>query len=170
MQRTGAHLHFEFATDFALYYSHACHSPACLQWRQDPPQMRHRQEQTRRCGVASQRWRARIIHCKDTINFHATAHVYAISNNSNCRSCDIDVHDDDCDRKWDDGDGNRSCKGSRELCENNPGVRDTEVFSLRGPRFWMKPVHNRINFDSSFLKFDSSVVSLSWCVRIWTVF
>ena len=26
---------------------------------------------------------------------------------------------------------------------------DTEVFSLRGPRFWMKPVHNRINFHSS---------------------
>ena len=26
---------------------------------------------------------------------------------------------------------------------------DTEVFSLRGPRFWIEPVHNRIIFDSS---------------------
>ena len=25
----------------------------------------------------------------------------------------------------------------------------TEVFSLRGPRFWIEPVHNRIFFDSS---------------------
>ena len=57
MQRTGAHLYFEFATDFVLYYSHDCHSPACLQWRRNPPQIGHRQEQTRRCGVAAQRWR-----------------------------------------------------------------------------------------------------------------
>ena len=57
MQRTGAHLYFEFATDFVLYYSHDCHSPACLQWRRHPPQNGHRREQTRRCGVAAQRWR-----------------------------------------------------------------------------------------------------------------
>ena len=57
MQRTGAHLYFEFATDFVLYYSHDCHSPACLQSRQHPPQNGHRREQTRRCGVAAQRWR-----------------------------------------------------------------------------------------------------------------
>ncbi len=57
MQRTCAHLYFEFATDFLLYYSHDCHSPACLQWRHDPPQSGHRHEPTRRCGVAAQRWR-----------------------------------------------------------------------------------------------------------------
>ena len=57
MQRTGAHLYFEFAADFVLYYSHDCHSPACLQSRQHPPQIGHRREQTRRCGVAAQGWR-----------------------------------------------------------------------------------------------------------------
>jgi hypothetical protein len=57
MQRTGAHLYFEFATDLVLYYSHDCHSPACLQGRRNPPQNGHRLEQTRRCGVAAQRWR-----------------------------------------------------------------------------------------------------------------
>jgi hypothetical protein len=30
MQRTGAHLHFNFAADFVLYYSHDfSHPPAC---------------------------------------------------------------------------------------------------------------------------------------------
>ena len=64
MQRTGAHLYFEFAADFVLYYSHDCHSPACLQSRQHPPQIGHRQghlchrpETTTNCGVAAQRWR-----------------------------------------------------------------------------------------------------------------
>jgi hypothetical protein len=57
MQRTGAHLYFEFAADFVLYYSHDFHSPACLQWRQHPPQNSHRRKQTRRCGIAAQRWR-----------------------------------------------------------------------------------------------------------------
>ena len=56
MQRTSAHLYFEFATDFVLYYSH-CHSPACLQSRHNAPQIGHRREQTRRRGVAAQRWR-----------------------------------------------------------------------------------------------------------------
>ena len=31
MQTIGAHLYFELATDFVLYYSHDSHSPACLQ-------------------------------------------------------------------------------------------------------------------------------------------
>ena len=57
MQRTGAHLYFEFAADFVLYYSHDFHSPACLQSRQHPPQIGHRREQIRRCGVAAQCWR-----------------------------------------------------------------------------------------------------------------
>ena len=53
-------LFFSFASnfaDFVLYYSHAFHSPACLQLGQHPPQIGHRREQTRRCGVAAQRWR-----------------------------------------------------------------------------------------------------------------
>jgi hypothetical protein len=57
MQMTGAHLYFEFATDFVLCYCYTSHSPACLQRRQVPPKMRHRREQTRRCGVAAQRYR-----------------------------------------------------------------------------------------------------------------
>jgi hypothetical protein len=50
-------LHFEFATDFVLYYSHDCHLPARLQFWQDTPQIGSRREETRRCGVSSQRWR-----------------------------------------------------------------------------------------------------------------
>jgi hypothetical protein len=57
-------LFFNFASnfaDFVLYYSNDCHSPACLQFRRHPPQKCHRQEQTRRCGVAAQRWRFTVI-------------------------------------------------------------------------------------------------------------
>jgi hypothetical protein len=60
MQRPSAHLYFEIATDFVFYYSCVFHSPACLQSWQDTSQISHQREQTRRCGVAAQRWRARI--------------------------------------------------------------------------------------------------------------
>ena len=61
MQRPGAHCCSKFVTDFVLYYSAACHSPASLQRRQDCSHISHHDEQTRRCGVAAQLWRSRII-------------------------------------------------------------------------------------------------------------
>jgi hypothetical protein len=67
MRQTGAHLYFEFATEFLLYYSHDCHSSACLQLGPNPPVYGHQLEQPRRCGVAAQRWR---LHIKSLVDGH----------------------------------------------------------------------------------------------------
>ncbi len=137
-------LFFNFASnfaDFVLYYSHDCHSPACLQWWRHPPQIGHQQEQTQRCCVAAQRWRFTVtavsghgpamhstrLHANaaaaaatNSIEFTATtiklttiACAHTNSNSSDCStSCNVDVFRDHRNSNGDDGDGNRRYKGS----------------------------------------------------------
>ena len=90
-------LFFNFAsnfTDFVLFYSHAFHSTACLQLGQHPPQIFHRLEQIRRCGVAAQRWRFTVR----AVSGHGPA-MHSTRLHANAAAAAAAADDDD------DGDG-----------------------------------------------------------------